>query len=108
MKNAWSTASPIRQASGDAEIRRNALHGQGMTSADGAVAGGLPVTLNRLYSTVRVITFRVVARAAAHSLQSIVAASFDQNESVFLEATAGLKFKLIRWEGKVIQPLVEG
>lgn len=38
-------------------------------------------------------------------LQSIVAASFDQNESVFLEATAGLQFKLIRWEGKVIQPL---
>lgn len=40
-------------------------------------------------------------------LQSIVAASFDQNESVFLDATAGLKFKLIRWEGKVIQPLRE-
>lgn len=38
-------------------------------------------------------------------LQSIVAASFDENESVFLEATAGLKFDLIRWEGKVIQPL---
>lgn len=38
-------------------------------------------------------------------LQSIVAASFDENESVFLEATAGLDFKLIRWEGKVVQPL---
>lgn len=38
-------------------------------------------------------------------LQSIVAASFDENESVFLEATAGLKFDLICWEGKVIQPL---
>lgn len=38
-------------------------------------------------------------------LQSIVAASFDENESVFLDATAGLKFDLIRWEGKVIQPL---
>ncbi|MDR6522197.1 hypothetical protein J2789_004887 [Variovorax paradoxus] len=38
-------------------------------------------------------------------LQSIVAASFDENESVFKEATAGLKFKLIEWEGKVIQPL---
>lgn len=37
-------------------------------------------------------------------LQSIVAASFDENESVFLEATAGLKFDLIRWDGKVIQP----
>ncbi|WP_420998546.1 AAA family ATPase [Cupriavidus sp. 30B13] len=38
-------------------------------------------------------------------LQSIVAASFDENESVFLEATAGLKFKLIRWDGKLVQPL---
>ncbi|MDB5824147.1 MAG: hypothetical protein JWR21_2851 [Herminiimonas sp.] len=38
-------------------------------------------------------------------LQSIVAASFDENESVFLEATAGLKFDLICWDGKVIQPL---
>lgn len=38
-------------------------------------------------------------------LQSIIAASFDENESVFLEATAGLEFKLISWEGKVIQPL---
>lgn len=39
------------------------------------------------------------------SLQSIVAASFDENESVFREATAGLKFDLIQWEGKVIRPL---
>lgn len=38
-------------------------------------------------------------------LQSIVAASFDENESVFLDATAGLKFDLICWEGKIIQPL---
>lgn len=38
-------------------------------------------------------------------LQSVVAASFDENESVFKEATAGLDFKLIQWEGKVIQPL---
>lgn len=38
-------------------------------------------------------------------LQSIVAASFDENESVFKEATSGLKFQLIQWEGKVIRPL---
>lgn len=38
-------------------------------------------------------------------LQSIVAASFDENESVFKEATAGLKFQLIQWEGKVIRSL---
>jgi hypothetical protein len=43
--------------------------------------------------------------SGASRLQSIVAASFDENESVFLEATAGLNFKLIRWEGKVIQRL---
>lgn len=39
-------------------------------------------------------------------LQSIVAASFDEMESVFLEATSGLEFQLIHWEGKVIQPLI--
>lgn len=38
-------------------------------------------------------------------LQSIVAASFDENESVFREATAGLDFTLIQWEGKVIRQL---
>lgn len=43
--------------------------------------------------------------SGATGLQSIVAASFDENESVFLEATAGLDFKLIRWEGKIIQRL---
>ncbi|KJV27349.1 hypothetical protein VI06_14590 [Aquitalea magnusonii] len=39
-------------------------------------------------------------------LQSIVAASFDENESVFKEATAGLNYQLIQWEGKVIRSLV--
>lgn len=38
-------------------------------------------------------------------LQSIVDASFDENESVFREATVGFDYTLIRWEGKVIQPL---
>lgn len=38
-------------------------------------------------------------------LQSIVAASFDEMESVFQEATSGVKYKLIQWEGKLIQPL---
>lgn len=42
---------------------------------------------------------------AQHGLQAIVAASFDENESVFKEATTGLEFQLIQWEGKVIQPL---
>ncbi|NSX02764.1 ATP-binding protein [Cupriavidus gilardii] len=44
---------------------------------------------------------------AQRGLQTIVAASFDENESVFKEATTGLEFQLIQWEGKVIQPLVE-
>lgn len=43
---------------------------------------------------------------AQRGLQAIVAASFDENESVFMEATTGLDFKLIEWEGKVIQPMV--
>ena len=42
---------------------------------------------------------------AQRGLQAIVAASFDENESVFKEATTGLDFQLIQWEGKVIQPL---
>jgi hypothetical protein len=44
--------------------------------------------------------------SAQRGLQTIVAASFDENESVFKEATNGLEFQLIQWEGKVIQPLV--
>jgi len=43
--------------------------------------------------------------SGSNGLQSIVAASFDENESVFLEATAGLEFELIGWEGKIIQRL---
>ncbi|OMZ33267.1 hypothetical protein AQ861_16135 [Burkholderia pseudomallei] len=42
---------------------------------------------------------------AQPGLQAIVAASFDEDESVFMTATAGLEFQLIQWEGKVIQPL---
>jgi AAA domain len=42
---------------------------------------------------------------AQRGLQAIVAASFDENESVFKEATSGLEFQLIQWEGKVIQSL---
>ena len=43
---------------------------------------------------------------AQRGLQAIVAASFDENESVFKEVTTGLQFQLIQWEGKVIQHLV--
>jgi hypothetical protein len=40
--------------------------------------------------------------SGSKGLQSIVAASFDEDDSVFNVATAGLKFKFIEWEGKVI------
>lgn len=42
--------------------------------------------------------------ANEQGLQSIVAASFDENESVFLEATKDVSFTLIEWEQKLIQP----
>ncbi|MDY6946988.1 MAG: hypothetical protein SXG53_14825 [Pseudomonadota bacterium] len=38
-------------------------------------------------------------------LQSIVAASFDESESVFRRATDGVPHKLFRWDGKLIRPL---
>lgn len=39
------------------------------------------------------------------NLQSIVAASFDESESIFHEVTHGIDFKLIYWEGKLIKPM---
>lgn len=38
-------------------------------------------------------------------LQSIVAASFDENEEVFRQATAGLSYQLIEWNGKLLARL---
>lgn len=38
-------------------------------------------------------------------LQSIVAASFDESEGVFREATAGVQFELVQLEGKAIKRL---
>jgi hypothetical protein len=43
--------------------------------------------------------------ATERNLQSIVAASFDENEDVFRQATAGITYKLIEWDGKLLQPL---
>jgi hypothetical protein len=43
--------------------------------------------------------------AGESGLQSIVAASFDESDTVFKEATEGVKYHLIRWEGKLIRPL---
>lgn len=43
--------------------------------------------------------------AGETKLQSIVAASFDENEDVFRQATAGITYKLIEWEGKLLQPM---
>lgn len=41
------------------------------------------------------------------SLQSIVAASFDELESVFNAVTENVQHQLISWEGKLIRPLAE-
>lgn len=45
--------------------------------------------------------------AAETSLQSIVAASFDESESVFNDVTQGVQHQLITWEGRLIRPLVD-
>jgi len=50
----------------------------------------------------------LLARLAAEgALQSIVAASFDESETVFNDVTENIKHKLISWEGKLIKPLGE-
>ncbi|WP_157635227.1 hypothetical protein [Burkholderia ubonensis] len=43
--------------------------------------------------------------AGETGLKSIVAASFDETEEVFRQATEGIAFKLIEWEGKLLRPL---
>lgn len=43
--------------------------------------------------------------ASEVKLQSIVAASFDEAEEVFLQATAGIAYTLIEWDGKLLRPL---
>lgn len=45
--------------------------------------------------------------AGENGLQSIVAASFDENEPVFREATDGVDYQLIQWEGKLIKPIIK-
>ena len=42
--------------------------------------------------------------ACETSLQSIVAASFDEAEEVFRQATQGIQFALIEWDGKLMRP----
>lgn len=43
--------------------------------------------------------------AGEANLQSIVAASFDEAEEVFRQATLGIKYTLIEWDGKLLRPL---
>lgn len=43
--------------------------------------------------------------ASETSLQSIVAASFDEAEEVFRQATQGIQYTLIEWDGKLLRPL---
>lgn len=42
--------------------------------------------------------------ASETNLQSIVAASFDEAEEVFRQATQGIKYTLIEWDGKLLRP----
>lgn len=42
--------------------------------------------------------------ASEANLQSIVAASFDEMEEVFRQATQGIQFTLIEWDGKLMRP----
>jgi len=41
--------------------------------------------------------------ASEANLQSIVAASFDESEEVFLQATQGVQYTLIEWGGKLLR-----
>jgi hypothetical protein len=43
--------------------------------------------------------------ASETELQSIVAASFDEAEEVFRQATQGIQYTLIEWDGKLLRPL---
>lgn len=43
--------------------------------------------------------------ASESELQSIVAASFDESEDVFRNATRGVPHKLIEWDGKLLRPI---
>ena len=43
--------------------------------------------------------------ASDSKLQSIVAASFDEAEEVFRQATDGIQYSLIEWSGKLLHPL---
>lgn len=43
--------------------------------------------------------------ASETNLQSIVAASFDEAEEVFRQATLGLNYTLVEWDGKLLRPL---
>lgn len=43
--------------------------------------------------------------ASESNLQSIVAASFDESEEVFRQATEGIQYNLIEWSGKLLRPL---
>lgn len=43
--------------------------------------------------------------ASETNLQSIVAASFDEAEEVFHQATFGIQYTLIEWDGKLLRPL---
>ena len=82
------------------------------TSSNKTVLGNHPSVLifdEPGQHSMRVESQRALLRmlGAESGLQSIVAASFDESQSVFNEATDGAVFKLIQWEGKLIGPIAD-
>lgn len=49
---------------------------------------------------------RLKQLASETGLQSIIAASLDETEEVFRQATQGIQYKLIEWDGKLLKPML--
>jgi hypothetical protein len=65
--------------------------------------GGLNEHLERHESAAGPALFKQLASET--ELQSIVAASFDESEEVFKEATRAVPHKLIEWDGRLLRPV---
>jgi hypothetical protein len=89
----WSYLLAIHQASASKEVNGNHL---GILLFD--EPGQHSMRVESQHALLQLL-------ALEPGLQSIVAASFDESESVFNQATLNVNFKLIEWEDKLIQPL---
>lgn len=91
----WSYLLALYQTSANPHVRGNHL---------GVILFDEPGQHSMRWESQRELLLRFSDEPA---LQSIVAASFDESESVFNDVTADVRHKLIRWEGKLIRPLAE-